>query len=234
MNDINSFTFFRNYYEVIKELPKELQTEFLIGILEFMFENKEPSFDGLNKAIWNLIERPLTISKNKAKNSKKDELNEIKSKSNQNQTEIKSKSNQNQTETFDTISLSISNSISNKEVEDRVVGEEEGTEEPKKEQKKHFAEFVTMTNAEYEKLISTYGETFTNRCIEVLDNYKGSKGKTYKSDYRAVLSWVVGKVQEEQTKIENEKKKANQQQLSWQEKEEMRMKEVRENFLRGE
>lgn len=232
MNDINSFTFFRNYYEVIRELPKDLQTEFLIGILEFMFENKEPTFNGLNKAIWNLIERPLTISKNKAKNSKKEEFNEIKSKSNENQIEIKSKSNENQQETFDTISLSISNSISNKEVEDRVIGEE--VKNSKKETKKHFAEFVTMTNAEYEKLISTYGETFTNRCIEVLDNYKGSKGKTYKSDYRAVLSWVVGKVNEEKQKIENEKKKENSQQLSWQEKEERRMKEVRENFLRGE
>jgi len=53
-----------------------------------------------------------------------------------------------------------------------------------------------MTNAEYEKLVSTYGQDFADQCITELDNYKGSKGKTYKSDYRAILSWVVDKIKE--------------------------------------
>lgn len=61
----------------------------------------------------------------------------------------------------------------------------------KEEEKIHFADFVTMTNAEYEKLVSTYGKEFADQCINILDNYKGSKGKEYKSDYRAILSWVV-------------------------------------------
>lgn len=64
------------------------------------------------------------------------------------------------------------------------------------EQKKHFADFVTMTNVEYEKLVNTYGKKFTDQCIEVLDNYKGSTGKKYISDYRAILSWVINKVKE--------------------------------------
>lgn len=61
----------------------------------------------------------------------------------------------------------------------------------KEEEKIHFADFVTMTNAEYEKLVSTYGKEFADQCINILDNYKGSKGKEYKSDYRAILSWVI-------------------------------------------
>ena len=69
-----------------------------------------------------------------------------------------------------------------------------------KEQKIHFAEFVTMTNAEYEKLISTYGKEFTDQCIQVLDNYKGSNGKKYKSDYRAILTWVVDEVKKRNSK----------------------------------
>ena len=64
------------------------------------------------------------------------------------------------------------------------------------EPKKHFADFVTMTNVEYERLVNTYGKQFADQCIEVLDNYKGSSGKTYISDYRAILSWVVNKVKE--------------------------------------
>mgnify|MGYP001151246072 CR=1 FL=1 len=66
----------------------------------------------------------------------------------------------------------------------------------KEDEKIHFAEFVSMTNAEYEKLVSTYGKEFADQCIYTLDNYKGSKGKTYKSDYRAILSWVVEKVEQ--------------------------------------
>lgn len=61
----------------------------------------------------------------------------------------------------------------------------------KEEEKIHFADFVTMTNVEHEKLVSTYGTEFTDQCIKILDNYKGSKGKEYKNDYRAILSWVV-------------------------------------------
>lgn len=64
----------------------------------------------------------------------------------------------------------------------------------KEEEKIHFAEFVTMTNVEYEKLVNTYGRSFADQCITTLDNYKGSSGKKYKSDYRAILSWVVDRV----------------------------------------
>ena len=53
-----------------------------------------------------------------------------------------------------------------------------------------------MTEPEYDKLVSQFGEQFTLACIEELDNYKGAKGRTYKSDYRAILSWVVDRVRE--------------------------------------
>ena len=35
----------------------------------------------------------------------------------------------------------------------------------------------------------------TDELIRVLDNYKGSSGKKYKSDYRAILTWTVERVQ---------------------------------------
>ena len=56
-----------------------------------------------------------------------------------------------------------------------------------------YAEFVHMTEEEYGTLCDKYGEAKAKSMIAVLDNYKGSKGKRYKSDYRAILSWVVGK-----------------------------------------
>ncbi len=66
--------------------------------------------------------------------------------------------------------------------------------------KRHFAEFVTMTNDEYQSLIARYGKQDTSRLIEILDNYKGSQGKRYKSDYRAILSWCVKRLEEEKQK----------------------------------
>lgn len=69
----------------------------------------------------------------------------------------------------------------------------------KEEEKIHFAEFVSMTNAEYDKLVSTYGKDFADQCIKKLDDYKGSSGKTYKSDYRAIGSWVVDEVKKKQS-----------------------------------
>jgi len=54
-----------------------------------------------------------------------------------------------------------------------------------------------MTNAEYDKLVSTYGKEFADQCITILDNYKGANGKKYKNDYRAILNWVVNRVKEQ-------------------------------------
>lgn len=49
-----------------------------------------------------------------------------------------------------------------------------------------------------------YGESETALMIEKLDNYKGSKGKKYKSDYRAILNWVAKAVLEEKSKKKSE------------------------------
>lgn len=54
-----------------------------------------------------------------------------------------------------------------------------------------YAEHVTMKSDEYEKLINEHGEEKTAWMIQKLNNAKGAKGYKYKSDYRAILSWVV-------------------------------------------
>lgn len=67
----------------------------------------------------------------------------------------------------------------------------------KKDKKNKYSEFVSMTEEEYKKLLDKHGEELTNKMIETLDNYKGSSGKKYKSDYRAILNWVEGKILKE-------------------------------------
>ncbi len=61
----------------------------------------------------------------------------------------------------------------------------------KKPTKKNYAPSVNMTEEEHQKLIDKYGPDQTQRMIEKLSNYKEATGKRYKSDYRAILNWVV-------------------------------------------
>ncbi|MCM1380870.1 MAG: hypothetical protein NC192_02955, partial [Muribaculaceae bacterium] len=49
-------------------------------------------------------------------------------------------------------------------------------------------------------LVAKVGESGAKRCIEILDNYKGSTGKTYQSDYRTILNWVIKRYEEEKAK----------------------------------
>lgn len=154
-DEINQFTFFRNYWEVIRELPNK--EEFVIAILEFVFEDKEPEFDGLNKGIWNLIERPLNISKNKSNNAKtKTNQKKIKSKSTENQKEIKSKSTENQSHY--SISISISNSISNINISNL---------DNKDKIYNLFKEYLEIRN----KKKYIVNETIVNRLINKLNTY---------------------------------------------------------------
>ena len=76
----------------------------------------------------------------------------------------------------------------------------------KTEEKTTFAEFVTLTETEYEKLITELGnDQAVKDCIKLLDNYKGSSGKKYKSDYRAILSWVIDKYKEKRSAKETKR-----------------------------
>ncbi len=69
---------------------------------------------------------------------------------------------------------------------------------PKSDVKHKYMPTVKMTEAEYQKLVNDYGEDGAKRLVELLDNYKAASGRTYKSDYRAILNWVVDKYKDEQ------------------------------------
>ena len=143
-NNIERFTFFRNYYDLIKELKANDRRMFLEAIVYYVFEDKEPNFNGLYKAIWQMIQVPLDSSKNKSKNAKK-------TKSNKNQNEIKLKSKEIDRVGVDTISISPSTSISINNIKNN-----------------NLYEFIevnfgrTLNGIEYEK-ISTWEDTELTR-----------------------------------------------------------------------
>ena len=66
-----------------------------------------------------------------------------------------------------------------------------------------YAEFVSLKESEYQTLTEKYGEQTTKEMINVLDNYKGANGKKYKSDYHAILNWVVERVTGNNKKMGN-------------------------------
>ncbi len=70
-----------------------------------------------------------------------------------------------------------------------------------KSEKVQFAEFVWLTNEQYEALLCRVGSReAVDWCINKLDGYKASKNgrATYRDDYKAILRWVIDAYHESQ------------------------------------
>jgi len=61
---MKGFTFYNNYYELIKYLPNDERYKMYDAIFQYMFENIEPNFEGLLKGLWINVKMPLDTSKN--------------------------------------------------------------------------------------------------------------------------------------------------------------------------
>ena len=61
----------------------------------------------------------------------------------------------------------------------------------KKPAKKEYAEAVQLTDEEWAKLEVRYGKSTAQKLVDTLSNAKLAKGYKYKSDYHAILKWVV-------------------------------------------
>ena len=70
MNEINSFTFFRDYYYLIDTLPLKDKKELAVAILDYMFKDIKPVLTGHNEAVFNTLSYQLNVSKNNALRSK--------------------------------------------------------------------------------------------------------------------------------------------------------------------
>ena len=53
---------------------------------------------------------------------------------------------------------------------------------------------VFLSDKEFTMLVDKTDFEIAKKCIEKLDNYKGATGKKYKSDYKAILNWVIDEV----------------------------------------
>jgi len=88
-SNINSFTFYFDYFNLVDTLPIEDKQILLVAITDYVFKDIEPSLSGHNQAIFNTLKAQLNVSKNKSNNAKKNNQIKIKQKSNENQMKIK-------------------------------------------------------------------------------------------------------------------------------------------------
>lgn len=87
--------------------------------------------------------------------------------------------------------------------------EQEGIRKNKKEKeglpptpsspKIKFRELVELTLGEHDSLLSKHGQEFLDLMLDKLDAFKGSKGKTYKSDFHTMKEggWVSDQVKKD-------------------------------------
>ena len=68
---INRFTFYSNYYEIIKYLPDKERLKIYDAIVKYMFDNEEPKLNGLLSGIWINIKMPLDNNKKNINNGLK-------------------------------------------------------------------------------------------------------------------------------------------------------------------
>ena len=91
MNTINSFTIYREYYDLITLLSEKEQANVLLAMVKYVFDDEEIKLSDRENKVFVNLKRPLEKSKNKSQNANKNKSNQ-----NQitNQNEIKSNSKQ--------------------------------------------------------------------------------------------------------------------------------------------
>lgn len=79
-----------------------------------------------------------------------------------------------------------------------------------KAKKYQYADDVTLTRDEYAKLCERYSEDEVKGMIDLLSNFKGQNCKRYRSDYKAILNWVVNAYYERKQKEQEYGKRKNE------------------------
>ena len=164
------FTFYRSFWEAIRELPAKDKAAVICAVCAYVFDEEAPSLQGTSKAIFSLMKPTLDSSAKKAANGK---LGGSKSKANAKQTEKE------------------------KEKEDEVEKEGEIENEcsppikapPRVAKQKHGQYgWVRLTQEEYAKLLTDLGETELRRCIEYVDEAaQGNGNKNHWKDWNIVI-----------------------------------------------
>lgn len=116
---VNSFSIYKEYYELITLLSEREQQELLLAITRYMFEDIEPTLNSKQTKIFNNLKRPLDKSKEQSKRKRNKNQTETEKEPKENQTETKKnpKENQssNQTETHQDVPVTVNVNVNVKD-----------------------------------------------------------------------------------------------------------------------
>ena len=182
-------TFYKAWSETTKDLPNDARLEVYDAIVQYAFEGTTIEFgSSLAKVAFAFIKKEIdNESKRQAEISAK-RRNAGKQggapKNNRNAIRIKEEERQESPISAPAQQVNLFGDVEPVEQKDK-------PKKPTKPSKHKYAEFVLLSEAEYQKLVDAHGKEGADWMIEKLDNYKAARGMTYKSDYRAILNWVV-------------------------------------------
>lgn len=219
MEERKSFTFFRSYYDAMKAIddPK-VHSDLIMAICAYSLDGELIPLQGVAAALFFLVKPTLDVSAKKAKAGSVGGLSRPSDGASKGEATKKRTGSESEASCKQSASKPQANrkqmTSKPEATKKRTASEEEedigrgyipptpltGSVPPPASQKVKFAEFVYMTQAEFDSLVAKHGKPATNELISILDNYKGSSGRKYKSDYRAILSWVEDKWREMQAK----------------------------------
>lgn len=192
----DSFVLYTKINEVVRELSDEQKGRLFQAILDYEETGEVPELDHFTKLAFIPIRQDLDINNEKWEKEKK-----ARSEAGKKGMAIRyGKTAETSAETKGTAQQEPEKEKPTQPQEEKPKKKRKTKAEKEAEAKAgktRCADFVWMTKEEHQKLIDKYGEDKTARQIEVLNNYKGSNGKTYASDYLAILNWVADRVDEE-------------------------------------
>lgn len=182
-------TFYKTWSETTKDLPNDARLEVYDAIVQYAFEGTiiefgsslaKVAFAFIKKEIDNESKRQAEISAKRRNAGKQGGA----PKNNRNAIRIKEEERQESPISAPAQQVNLFGDV-------EPVEQKEKPKKPTKPSKHKYAEFVLLSEAEYQKLVDAHGKDGADWMIEKLDNYKAARGMTYKSDYRAILNWVV-------------------------------------------
>lgn len=181
-----SFVFYASWMDAINELPQDMQLESLRAIIEYGLSGEvAENLSFTAKAILAIAKVQMDVNNVRFENGKKGGRPKNQTKPNE--------TKQNQTKPNETemeiskpnVNVNVNDNINIKNHDINIMSKKEA-------EKHHYAPCVMLTEAEYGKLVEAHGEDGAAWMVQKLDDYKAASGRTYKSDYRAILNWVVG------------------------------------------
>lgn len=205
---VEGFIFYPSYMEAAECLEPEDRLAFLSGLIRYGLTGEMPDFSGPMMGIFVIAKRNIDASNEARKNGSVGGYKKGASIGGFKKGAIEAPYKKGALRSPPVKDIDIDMNIDmnmDKDIDMNMNGDGNGDKPPSRaptdeSEVVQFADNVTMTNGEHQKLLDTYGPADTALMIRKLDDYKAATGKTYKSDYRAILSWVVAWLKEEQAR----------------------------------